>query len=97
MATRHILHRERQEWRRQHGLAVVICTHLRFLCPLVIVIILAGFVMIAPGMLVVALANFIGHIAKAVLRIYVTHETLLLATMWAGELLLTLTRQLFVL
>ena len=57
-------------------------------------IILGWFVVVTAGVLMVALAHIVGHIAMAVVSIHIAYETFLLAAMRAGELLLTTSRQL---
>ena len=56
--------------------------------------VLRGLVVVAAGVLVVALAHLVRHVAEGVLRIDVAHEALLLAARWAGGLLLPPPRQL---
>ena len=64
--------------------------------PLVVVIVFAGLIVIAAGVLVVALANIVCYIPVSVMGIHIANETFLLAAIGAGELLLTLTGQLSV-
>ena len=59
--------------------------------PLVVAIVVTGLVMIAAGVLVVALTYIVAHILVPVVSIHIAYETFLLAALRAGELLLTFT------
>jgi hypothetical protein len=61
--------------------------------PLVVVIVFGGLIVVAAGVLMVALPNIVGYILIPVVGIHISHETFLLATVRAGELLLTSARQ----
>ena len=65
----------------------------RLMRPLVVMIVFAGFIVIAAGVLMVALAHLISHILTAILCIHIAYEALRLSTMRAGELLLTMSCQ----
>ena len=60
--------------------------------PLVVAIVVTGLVMIAAGVLVVALTYIVGHVLVAAVGIHIAYETFLLAAVWAGEFLLTAPR-----
>ena len=64
--------------------------------PLVVMIVLAGLIVVAAGVLVVALTHIVGHILVSVVGIYIAHKAFFLAAVRAGELLLTFTGQLSV-
>ena len=87
----YILDGNRLEGRQAYRLAVSACTWLAR--PLVVAIILPRLIVVATGVLVVALAYVVGHIAIVVVRVDVTHETFLLAAVRAGELSLAASRQ----
>ena len=53
----------------------------RLMCPLVVTIVFAGLIVIATGMLVVALAHVVCHILVSVVGIHIAHETFLFAAM----------------
>ena len=85
-AAHHILHRHRLERGRRRGRAVAFRMRLEFPRPRVVTIIIARLVVVAAGVLVVALAHAVGHIAQAVPRVHVAHEALRLAAMGAAQL-----------
>lgn len=58
----------------------------RPIVPRIVAVILRRFVVVAAGVLMIALANGIGNVAKAVLRVHVAHETLPSAAVRTGEL-----------
>ena len=69
----------------------------RFACPLVVMVIFAGLVVVTAGVLMVALPHAVGYIAKAVLSIDIAYKALLFSTVWTGELTGLMTRQFFTL
>ena len=85
VAAQYILHREGHEWGQRDGLAMAFGATCRFACPLVVLIIIRGFVVVAAGVLVVALSHAVVHIAEAVLGIHIAHQALLPATVRTGE------------
>ena len=56
-------------------------------------IILTGLVVVSAGVLMVTLTHVVGYIAKAILRIYIAYETLLLTAVRAVEFVRLMARQ----
>ena len=66
-------------------------------CPLVVVVVFRGLVVVAAGVLVVALAHRVGNVLESVLRVDIAHEAFLLSAVRTGELTGLVTRQLLTL
>lgn len=94
MAAPYVLPGEWPEGRKLYGPDVALNPDACFPGPLVVAEILRRLVVVAAGVLVVALAHLVGHIGEVLLRIHVAHEALHPATLGALEFLLSVSRQL---
>ena len=97
MAAQDILHGDGLECRQWLGRAVAFLACSWFLCPLVVTVVVAGLIVVAAGVLVVALAHAVGHVLVAVLGVDIAHEAFLLSTMRTAELAGLMARQFFIL
>ena len=97
MAEPDVSHIQRNEGRQRRGHCVSRFRRDTLARPLVVAVVLGGFVVVAAGVLVVAFAYRVGHVLVAVLGVDIAHETLPFAAVRTGELLGLVARQSFAL
>ena len=95
VAARDVGHGQRLEGRQRCGHSVLRFSRNMLTCPLVVAVVVGRRVVVAAGVLVVALAHRVGHVLKSVLRVDIAHQALLLSAMRTGELAWLVARQAF--
>lgn len=93
MAAHDVAHIQRLERRQGCGRCMLRRNRNTLFGPLVVAVVVRGFVVVAARVLVVALAHRVGHILVAVPGVHIAHEAFLLATVRTGELAGLMARQ----
>ena len=86
VAATDVLGRHGLEGRQRVGLAVAVRVFPGFGGPLVVAVVFRGFVVVAAGVLVVALAHRVGDVLECVACVYVAHQALLLVAVRTSQL-----------